>query len=168
MTDGPYYSETQKIRPKIIPYLEDKIVIFDYGCGGDLIVPEAIGIDMAQGEARHVMKEIDEVYDFAKIQGWNGKVDAVFSSHFLEHVRDDGRMLSAWGDALRPGGILALYLPDERYYDNSKNPEHLHWYSCEDFVKSFSVAFGPSFMVLDHGLDIGYDRYSFYMVARKI
>ena len=39
-----YQSETQKIRPFVLKWLDG--VVFDIGCGHDKIKPDAIGIDV--------------------------------------------------------------------------------------------------------------------------
>lgn len=163
-----FSSETEKIRPKVLKYLEGDSVL-DYGCGGSKVVPHALGIDMRpMPDVDLVTQSIDEVYDLSsRLQNYVGNTDAVFSSHFLEHVADDVRLIKSWAAMLKPGGFLVLYLPDDKKYDNSKNPEHLQIYTHDTFVSDFLPKF-PELETIEHGTDYGEDRYSFYTVSRKI
>jgi len=170
MDNGPFYSETQKIRPIVGKYFEDKEFVLDYGCGSTLITPEAKGIDLVYKDkvTAFVLKDLEQVYDFGHEQGWQNKVDGIFSSHFLEHIEHDHLMLRNWVDLLKRGGVLALYLPDDEHYNNNLNPEHLQRYKYESFVKNFNTNFSGRMKLMNHGPDIGHDRYSFFVVAKKL
>ena len=169
MSEGPFFSETQKIRPRIEKYLTGRSMIVDYGCGQDKIFPTAIGIDLrAMPGVDHVLKNIYDVYQFGHRKGWQDKVDIIYSSHFLEHIDNDAFMVTVWTDLLKPGGYLILYLPDDDYYDNQSNPEHLHWYKHKNFVREFMGNFKDDLRVVDSGPDVGDDRYSFFVVAERL
>jgi hypothetical protein len=104
----------------------------------------------------------------------------VFSSHFLEHIPNQHRAITAWTSLLNSGGHLVLYLPDGNYYDNRNNPEHMIDMKHDDFVFWFKRCFcgeGKDFKgnylpkiydLIDSSLDVGKDRYSFYVIARKV
>lgn len=155
-----YVSETQKIRPIVEKYCTGSVV--DIGCGDDIIVPTAIGVDVRKTKTATIItdkfKTLSEVL--------NRKFDTVFSSHCLEHIDNDVVAVLDWINLLNDGGHLILYLPDDDHYDNSKNPDHLHWYKYKSFVAWFLHYF-PKMKILDHGLDVGEDRYSFWLVAKK-
>jgi predicted SAM-dependent methyltransferase len=170
MDNGPFYSETQKIRPRVEKYFEGKKFILDYGCGSTLITPEAKGIDLVYKDkvTAFVLKDLEQVYDFGHEQGWQNKVDGIFSSHFLEHIEYDTLMLRNWIDLLKTNGVLALYLPDDDHYDNSANPEHLQKYKYDSFVNDFNRRFSDRMKLMNHGPDVGHDRYSFFIVAKRL
>lgn len=157
-----YYSETQKIRQKVLMYCDG--LVLDIGCGGDKIKPDAIGIDVRELPGVNLKTErlnkISE--DFPEYV--NG-CDAVYSSHCLEHFKDDVGAVKDWIKLIKVGGYLVLYLPDMSLY-KEYNPEHLHSYYHINFVSFFMKNF-PGLKVEDHGIDEGYNRYSFYVVARR-
>lgn len=169
-----YFSESAKIRERITKYLSGKIV--DIGCGSEKITPDAIGIDgRTMG---HVSMVIDHLDSFS-VEMY-GTADVAFSSHVLEHTEDDYKTLQEWTKLIKPGGLLILYLPDGRYYDNYTNPEHFRDYTYEQFMLFFRRAFcgeGRNFRgeatpkiydLVEHGMDVALpDKYSFYVVARK-
>jgi len=162
-------SETSKIRSKVLKYLTGKKIL-DFGCGTDKVVPHAIGIDMRNVPGVDVpILKLDDVYtlEITTYQNELETFDAVYSSHFLEHLKDDKMMLKSWIKLIKPSGYLVLYLPDDAYYNNAINPEHFQRYRHLVFVQFFRKKF-PLMEVIDHGPDIGPDRYSFYMVAQKI
>lgn len=45
----------------------------------------------------------------------SGSLDFLIASHVLEHMAFPLRALRAWYDALAPGGVLLLKIPDKRY-----------------------------------------------------
>jgi len=169
-----YYSETQKIREKVSKHLCGKI--YDLGCGNDKITPDAIGIDgrpvFDGGIVQEGLTEFPE--------HMHGSADVVYSSHVLEHMVDDYATLVAWSKLLKTGGVLILYLPDGRHYDNYGNLEHMRDYQYEQFMMFFKRAFcgeGKNFRgenlpaiyrLCEDGPDVGEDRYSFYLVAEKL
>lgn len=159
-----WISETAKIREKVRGYCTGEIVI-DLGCGPDKIHEKAFGVDMRPlPGVNHVTRNLDKIS--AELYTMTGKADAVFSSHCLEHFQNDKAAVEDWIKLLKPGGFLVLYLPDDRYYDNSKNPEHLHRYVYMDFARWMRAHF-PQVSLIDSGEDVGPDRYSFYIVAQK-
>lgn len=168
-----YTSETQKIRQKVLKYISG--TVYDIGCGHDKISPDAIGIDgrsvFEGGIIQSGLTEFPEkMYNTA---------DVVYSSHVLEHMQDDYLTIISWSKLLKNGGFFILYLPDGRYYNNKKNLEHIRDYQHEQFMFFFRRAFcGEAkdfcgqylpkiFEVLEHGLHVGPDKYSFYLVAKK-
>jgi hypothetical protein len=78
------------------------------------------------------------------------------------------------------GGHLVLYLPEKKYYDNYDNKEHMFNWSYEDFLfwfersfcgvgKDYKGKYLPKlFQLVESGLDVGEDKYSFYLIARKL
>ena len=156
-----YFSETGKIRSRIAHYLGGDIV--DIGAGPEKITPESYGVDGRNLPGIDLVTR--DLSGLSKIL--KKKYDVVFSSHCLEHFRDDVGALADWIQCAKIGGLVILYLPDGDHYNNAANPEHLHEYTYEKFCKWVYDNFSNAVMI-DSGLDIGYDRYSFYVVLKRI
>lgn len=170
-------TESAKIRSKINKYLVGEVV--DIGCGDELVCPHAVGID---GRVfPHVQKTTTSLYDLdTKFPELLNSFDCCFSSHVLEHLPDHFRAILEWSKLVKSGGYFILYLPDGNYYPNKENPEHFHDTKYEDFVFWFKRTFCgealnftghpyflPYFEIIESGLDVGENRYSFYLVAKK-
>lgn len=154
-----YRSETQKIRPSIQKYLHGDIA--DIGCGHDPVTDAAFGIDCRPfPHVKHVTRNLDKLS--SEVQA---RFDVVYSSHCLEHFSDDAAAITDWLSLLKQNGTLILYLPDDRHYDNNKNPEHLQRYTYPEFIQKFLPQFPVQ--VIDSGEDFGFDRYSFFVVLKK-
>lgn len=158
-------TETSKIRDKIMPFLECRKSVLDVGCGREKVVPWAIGVDICGYDPVTVQLENQEaIYDLDKIIP--EKVEAVFSSHFLEHTNSWTRALVAMIKCLAEDGVLVLYLPEDSAYDNDSNPSHLHKFTYECFLQDMKCF--KNVEVIAHGLDIKLpERYSFYVVLQK-
>ncbi len=148
-------------------------MIFDIGCGDTLVAPTAFGIDGRKFE--HTKHLTNDLCTLSKqLPLYVGKVNTVFSSHCLEHIPDDSAAIRDWSEFLSPSGKLILYLPDTRHYDDVSNPEHVHSYTYEVFMRWFAASF-PWLKVLEHGPHVAKgvsqfayeDYYSFYLVAAR-
>lgn len=170
-----YRNEADKVThlPHVMKYITGKIL--DIGCGDGRITEDAFGVDGRTLPG--VGCVTDNPYDINFIIGSNW--DTVFSSHFLEHLYDQYGAVSDWIKCVKPGGYLVLYLPDGRHYDNHENKEHMVDMNYDDFIFWFKRTFcgeGMDFRghhmhkvmhLVDSGLDVGEQRYSFYVIARK-
>lgn len=162
--------ESLKIKEKVSKYFDPSKLILDIGCGDQTITPYAIGVDHRN------LPNVKLVADIERLdldhQEYVGKCDVVLSSHALEHVFDEYGTLKSWIKLLKIGGILILYLPDDRYYkDNLTNIEHLRIYNYEVFFRWFDKGFSEM-RVLESGLHVNErmfdeDCYSFYIISRK-
>lgn len=172
-----YMSESAKVRD--MPHVMQYIIgarIADVGCGGDKIVPRAIGFD---GRALNGVDVISTGTDL-KYLGAGMKFDTIFSSHFLEHIPDPYSYIASWCNHLVQDGYLVLYLPEKTVYNSFENPEHMFNWSFDDFMFWFKRCFcgeGKDFRgqhlpkvleLIECGLDIGPDRYSFYLISKKL
>jgi SAM-dependent methyltransferase len=106
--------EVDKIRPIAKPWL--KGCGLDLGFGGNPIKDNAICLDLPipysdYGAPRHLTGDARNLYWFK-----DSALDYVFSSHLLEDFTDTEGILIEWLRVIRPGGIIALYLPDEQRY----------------------------------------------------
>ncbi len=68
-----------------------------------------------------------------------GPFDIIVSSHVLEHVRDDRKLLSTIYGRLKPGGIIYLFVPIE---EPNYNPDHVRNYSL-DTIRALVIARKP-------------------------
>lgn len=173
----PFYSETDKIRDKVQPYLHGFVI--DVGSAGSPITPTAFCIDGR--DFPNVSHKTDNLYTLPEqLHGKIQLADCLFSSHVLEHLPDHYGAIVSWSKLIKKGGYLVLYLPDGRYYDNKENQEHLTDTDYDKFLFWFSRTFcgegkdfrgnnfTASFQIIESGLDIGEDRYSFYIVSQKL
>ena len=171
-------SETSSVRPLIAKYLADAKVILNIGCGTEeKITPEAIGIDIRHGLADIVLDNPEDIYrldqcgrllkQMERIRP--GGADVIFSSHTLEHLGEWARFIKSLYFLLKPGGLVILYLPDARYYDNFKNPEYLQSWTANEF-KNEIIRYrliDNCFEILEIKEDVGSARYSFYAVLKR-
>ncbi len=175
-TKTQYYTETEKIREKVMPYLLDKTVC-DIGCAADKICEWAFGIDGRQMEGVDFVTS--NLYDLIGQLKFK-RFDVVYSSHCLEHMPDIYGAIVAWEKIIEPGGMLILYLPDANHYSHEGNPEHLQYTEYKSFMFWFRRVFcgegkdftgkniEPIFEVVESGMDVGSDRYSFYCIAKLV
>lgn len=173
----PFMSETDKIRDKVSQYLNGFII--DIGSAGSPITVDAFCIDGR--DFPNVKHRTDDLYTLPdQLHGKIPLADTVFSSHLLEHLADHYGALCSWTKLLKRNGYLVLYLPDGRYYNNKENEEHMSNTNYDDFMFWFNRVFCGEgkdfrgnnipalFRLVESGLDIGDDRYSFYLVAQKL
>jgi hypothetical protein len=179
-----YMSEAAKVRdlPQVMKYITGEVL--DVACGGDKIIPSAVGFDGRALPGVDIFGDHDDIWEkirsFRKDKRFTNVFDTIFSSHFLEHCPDQWGTIYDWSMMLKSGGHLVLYLPDGDHYDNKGNPEHMVDMKYEPFMFWFKRALcgegkdfkgehlSRMFELVDHGLDIGEDRYSFFLVAKKV
>ena len=108
-----------------IPYAQEVCIGEGYDIGGNSArwsFPGALIIDPA----------LDPKYDAFHLpineRGGFKQVDYIFSSHCLEHLPDWVKALDIWTRALKPGGVLFLYLPhyEQVYWRPWNNRKHVN------------------------------------------
>src|SRR6185437_14775115 len=102
--EDPEGYESSKIASLAVPYLQGKCL--DLGCGLDVVWPSVIGVDNGDhfGERSAGIKcDVTNLSLFS-----SGSMDAVFSSHVLEHFEreDVPTILGEWWRVIRKGGFL--------------------------------------------------------------
>ena len=121
----------------------------DVGCGHRKVTPECIGVDILAGgaEGEHgvirgqrivadVQASGDDLHMFA-----DGELDFVVSRHNLEHYIDVVKTLQEWERVVRPGGVVAMIVPDERAGDTIfLDPTHKHVFTPESLTRLVQVA----------------------------
>lgn len=167
-----YSSEAAKVRdmPHVMKYVTGRVA--DVGAGHDKITPDAVAFDGRPLDGVNVVQEgcmLDNTW-----------YDTVFSSHFLEHAPSPFEYIMDWYQHLNLGGHVVIYLPQKDAYNSHENLEHLWNWSYEDFLFWFRRTFcgeGKDFRgnhlpklfeLVDSFLDVGDDRYSFIVIARKV
>ena len=135
--------EASKIRDRVMKYMGTPKTtrVLDIGCGNDKIVPWAVGVDDGS-ESGNTVAEVrkNAEGDFTLFNLCTPPFDVVFSSHALEHMKAPiVETLRRWILCVKPGGLLILYLPDERKYVydpmdlNRRNPSHEHYMDSDMF-----------------------------------
>jgi predicted SAM-dependent methyltransferase len=159
---GLYKSETQKIRPLINNHIQVADKIVDIGCGNDKLVAHALGIDTRSLPGIDLVIAPDDIYALeTKLKAES--YDLVYSSHCLEHLEFDKLAIRSWCRLLNHTGKLILYLPDERFYDNSKNKDHKQSYNLKSFMAKFDDILNFDYFMLDASRE---ECYSFLVIAR--
>lgn len=168
--DGPQGNEAEKIKHLIVPYTRGRVL--DLGCGPHKAWPHFIGVDNGH-HAREFgwQYKADIVEDCARLDLFRDEsMDAVFSSHLLEHIEDYRGALKEWWSVISPRGYLVLYLPHKDFYPNigqpGANPDHKHDFRPNDVVEALAeVSQGFDLLVKEDRN--GGDEYSFLLVFKK-
>jgi predicted SAM-dependent methyltransferase len=160
-----YKSETEKIRAIAANHLITPVV--DIGCGHDKITTTAFGIDSRGLPGVDLVVGNDDIYRLSDLV--EGRLfGTVYSSHCLEHLERDRDALFGWSRLLVPGGLIFLYLPDDRGYDNASNPEHKQRYVYQTFTDRFSLGRDLDFLEVVNGDEDHRDGcYSFWVVLKR-
>jgi ADP-heptose:LPS heptosyltransferase len=156
-----YNKETSFCRDRLVQYCRGKGI--DVGCGDNKILPEAIGVDIADA-ANEVTA------DARQLPFEDGLMDYVFSSHCLEDVEDTGGTLSEWMRVLRAGGNLVLYLPHKNFYPRAgtpdANPNHKYDLYPDFVLAALSETNDYEILHIDEAGTGG--EHSFSLVVRKV
>ena len=78
---------------------------------GITVVPHAIGVDLDYPG-----------YEGLRLPFEDGSVDAVFSSHCLEHIADYRAAIGDWLRVLKVGGFLICIVPSQLLYEKKRRP----------------------------------------------
>lgn len=164
---GPEGNEARKIKYEIVPYTRGKVL--DLGSGPWKPFAHFIGIDTRQEWSGlpwipDINMDCQDLGVFA-----DGSMDAVFSSHLLEHLEEPEKVLAEWWRVIKVGGHLVLYLPHKDLYPNTPaqggNKDHVSNFVPEDIIEMMH-RIGEWGLVRNEVRDQD-DEYSFFMVFRK-
>lgn len=145
----------------------------DVGCGHRKVTPECIGVDLlAAGEVGEhgvvrgqrsvadVRASGDDLHMFA-----DGELDYVVSRHNLEHYVDVVKTLQEWARVTRPGGTVAMIVPDERAGDTIfLDPTHKHAFTPESLERLVGLVDGLEAV----RTEVVTPDWSFMLVARRV
>ena len=169
--DGPQGNEAAKIKYLIVPYTRGRVL--DLGCGPFKCFPHFIGVDNGHHAQEFGWQYKPDVHvdDCARLDMFRSEsMDAVFSSHLLEHIEDYRGALHEWWGLIKFGGHLVLYLPHKEYYPNigqpGANPDHKHDFDPRDIISAMREINAYWALVLCENRNDG-DEYSFLMVFQK-
>lgn len=164
-------SETCRCRPSLSLFCEGDGL--DIGYGGDPIVPEAICLDLPDRYANYGSFPQNLHGDGANLYWFrDGVLDYVYSSHVLEDFEDTATVLKEWLRAIKPGGRIVLYLPDEKDYRRfcqkkglPPNTNHRH--------ENFGISYLKRIVSDMNDIEVEHERYpvheySFELVLRKL
>ncbi|HYE38987.1 MAG TPA: methyltransferase domain-containing protein [Ramlibacter sp.] len=169
--DDPQGNEAAKVRFDIVPYTRGAVL--DLGCGPHKAFPHFIGVDNCKDVELFGIKMrpdlvIPDCADLAP-HVIKGSLDAIFSSHLLEHIEDAAGALASWWSVIGVGGHLVLYLPHRDLYPRigtpGANPDHKHDFHPDDIVALMRRVGGWDLLV-NETRDAG-TEYSFLQVYRK-
>jgi SAM-dependent methyltransferase len=129
-------------RLAVLPYCVGRGI--DVGCGYRKTTLECIGVDIVpRGEpgragsvaGRPSAADICASGD-ALTMFQDGELDFVVARHNLEHYVDPVKALQEWKRVLRPGGALAVLVPDERALNTiALDPTHKHVFTPESLTR---------------------------------
>lgn len=160
-------SETQVARPYLEKYCTG--CGLDLGCGDDLIVPWAIGIDKRQLGKTNIVGDVSDLQQWFQVSS----MDFVFSSHCLEDFTDTCAILKNWLSVLKHSGLLVLFLPDQQKYlehcakhNTLPNGDHKHADFSLDYVMLCLNQIGYNNSNVEYYAE-NLGIYSFALVIRK-
>jgi SAM-dependent methyltransferase len=155
----------------LLPYCVGRGI--DVGCGHRKVAEHCIGVDLlAAGEVgehgvMHGQRSVadiqgsgDDLHMFA-----DGELDFVVSRHNLEHYVDVVKTLQEWARVTRPGGAVAMIVPDERAGDTIfLDPTHKHVFTPESLERLIGVIDGLRFVKAE----VVTPNWSFLAVAERV
>lgn len=173
--NDPQGNESAKISWEIVKYTRGRVL--DIGAGLCRTFPHFITVDNNADAVLfgHQMPRPDVYVDTAERLPLfaDNSVDAVFSSHLLEHLAPENvtETLREWLRVVKVGGHLILYLPDEDQYpkvgEPGANPDH-KWNVNYEAVVSYMRGTRRSWDLLDFQRRDGTNEYSLFFVFRKL
>jgi predicted SAM-dependent methyltransferase len=144
----------------------------DVGCGQEKVTSGCIGVDLlARGEfgkygvvaGRASVADIQASGDDLPMLA-DGELDFVVARHNLEHYVDVVKTLEEWRRVLRPGGYLAVVVPDERAGDTVfLDPTHKHAFTPESLERLVRTIGGFA----DIRTNVVIPNWSFLLAARR-
>jgi len=167
--NDPQGNEAGKIKYEIPKYTRGRVL--DLGSGPWKPYDHFIGMDLMTewaglGWKPDIYGDCTDLSMFA-----SNSLDAVFSSHLLEHLDNPGKVLREWWRVIKPGGYLVLYLPHADLYPNmgeeGANPDHKHDFRPEDIVEIMQGV-GKSWDLVENQTRSEGTEYSFFQVYRKM
>lgn len=171
--NDPQGDEAGKVKFDVVQYTRG--VVLDLGCGPKKAFPHFLGVDSCKDTDLFgiAIKPDLHVLDCADLSATieDASVDAVFSSHLLEHIDDYKAALQDWWRCIKVGGYLVLYLPHKAFYPNigqpGANPDHVHDFEPADIIDAMRDAEGGWDLVEREDRNEG-NEYSFLLVFKKL
>lgn len=165
---SPYVSTIEDSEGNVIRKLIPKDgKVYELGCGGQLTVPDAIGVDMIPKD-QHIdtinKKSVAQIN--ADVSQKLPFIDAnvLVCRHILEHMQDPIAALEHWKEALLPKGMLIVAVPDDAIMKSiMMNKEHKHAYTKEFSIRLFNLIGFKNIHVYD-----SHNNVSFIITGEKL
>ena len=167
----------RQVHPSLHPETDAFSIIcsgrgLDVGCGGSKACPTAIGVDIVSGggagfhggQAGVISRaDVTASGDYMPMFA-DGEMDYVIARRNLTHYKDHVKALLEWIRVLKPGGLLAVAVPDHEWVDTIKiDITHTHVFTTESLQRLFGLLPGMK-TVFAGGL---IPRWSIMAVAQK-
>jgi len=165
----PQGNESGKIKWELVEYTRGRVL--DVGCGNHKPFGHFIGADNNTDAALFgILCKPDLTLDADNLDLIaDASMDAVYSSHTLEHMVEPKAVLKEWWRCVKVGGYLILYLPHKDFYPNIGQPganvDHKNDFLPDDVIKLMD--FASYDLVRNEDRNEG-TEYSFFQVYRKL
>lgn len=159
--------ESRKIKYLLPRYTRGRVL--EIGCGMEKAFPHFIGYDSGHHFGQGAADVVGDAADLSLFA--DESLDAVFSSHVLEHMEDMQAALNEWARVIKPGGYLCLYVPSANLYpkcgEPGANPDHKHDIYPNDVISMLDDS--PYWFVQMECEERGQDNeYSLFEVYQKL
>jgi len=171
---SPEDQATHPERLAILPYVRDRTL--EVGCGHRKTSDQVVGLDLTPrgrrgtvGNAAGQASQADVAASGADLPFAAESFDSVIARHNLEHYVDTAGVLIEWRRVLRPGGTLAVILPDEENFPSERgrtldlDPTHYHGYSMAALERLVHLVGG----FVDLTTEVVVPQWSFMLTATK-
>lgn len=171
--EDPMGDEASKVKFDVVEFTRG--VVLDLGCGPSKAFPHFLGVDSCKdtelfGIQMRPDLKVEDCGDLSEVVN-DESVDAIFSSHLLEHIDDYRSALKDWWRCIKNDGYLILYLPHKHFYPNigqvGANPDHKHDFEPSDIINVIQeISVGCDVIVREDRNDGR--EYSFLLVLKKL
>jgi UDP-glucuronate decarboxylase len=152
----------------------------DIGCGFEKVAPDVLGIDkLAYGQSggsgcmvgrascADIQADANDLYFVA-----DGTFDSAVSRHVFEHLPDPKATIKEWLRIVKPGGTLALVLPNDHWGD-FLNMDSDHKFRCypETVEEALRAVNGQAGSVRGELVENGravVENWSFFALLRRV
>lgn len=171
--EDPQGDEAGKVKYDVVQYTRGTVL--DLGCGPRKAFPHFIGVDSCKDTELFGIQirpdvKVEDCSDLSEVIE-DASVDAVFSSHLLEHIEDYRAALADWWRCIKVGGHLVLYLPHKDFYPRigapGANPDHKHDFEPRDIIDAMRDVDGGWDLVRREERN-DRNEYSFLLVFEKL
>lgn len=175
---GACSSETERYRYATAPYCQGAGV--DVASQGVPVVPWAISFDLPEVEFLHYSNgappkgpiHLRGHADHLPFE--SASLDFVYSSHYIEDVRDWLPVLREWVRCVRIGGHVVILLPDKALWNAAiaagqpPNCSHSHESYPGELTSVFGEYFGHFEVVKDELTKVVPEDYNIIFVAKRV